>query len=172
MPDDLNDLFRRDIERIELPPPGVWLPDRARRAPSRFRALLAVPATAGVLALALAIAFVIQLARGDLPQAATSPSPAPSVAASASPSEQPTPNPSPTTTPVARPLPPSAAVRMDKTLPASGEWALVLRRSYDQTPTEPGRASGPARPPTTDSISAVSLSARATTQRDALSLPP
>ena len=71
---------------------------------------------------------------------------------------------------MARPLPPSAAVRIDKTLPASGEWALVLRRSYNQAPTDPNQASGPARPPTTDSISAVPLSARATTQRDTLPL--
>jgi Tol biopolymer transport system component len=61
-------------------------------------------------------------------------------------------------------------VQIDKTLPASGQWALILRRSYNQTPTEPNQASGPARPPTTDSIIAVPLTASATTQRDTLSL--
>jgi hypothetical protein len=168
---DLHDLFRRDIDRVELPPPGVWMPGTTRVTRSPWRSLLAIPAAAGLIALALVAVFVIQLARGELPQVAKSPTPAPSVGAASS-SARPTPNasPSPLASPTAPPLPPSTAVQMDKTLPASGQWALILRRSYNQTPTEPSQASGPARPPTIDSISAVPLAARATTQRDTLSL--
>ena len=128
-----------------------------------------VPAAAGAIALALALAFVIQLARGALPQVAASPSPSmtadvsrPSVSPSASP------NASSSSSP--RPLPPSTAVRIDGRLPAGGQFALILRRTYDQSPTDPAQASGPARPPTTDSIVAVPLAARATTQRDTLPL--
>jgi len=160
---DLHDLFRRDIDRVELPPPGSWLPAAKHPSSSPWRSFVAIPAAAAVIALALVLGFVIQLARGELPQSAKSPTPSVGVG---SPSAPATPNASPT----AAPLPPSTAVRMDKTLPATGQWALVLRRSYDQSPTEPNRASGPARPPTTDTISAVPLTARATTQRDTLSL--
>ena len=169
---DLHDLFRRDIGRLELPPPGSWIPVAKHPSSSPWRSFVAIPAAAAVIALALVLAFVIQLARGELPQAANSPTPSVGVA---SPSAPATPNPppigpSPLASPTAAPLPPSTAVRMDKTLPATGQWALILRRSYDQSPTAPEQASGPARPPTTDTISAVPLTARATTQRDTLSL--
>ncbi len=78
---------------------------------------------------------------------------------------------SPTLPPtVPGPVLPSGTVRIQNALPASGEWALILRRTFDQSPNQPNQASGPARPPTTDSIIAVPLSARVTTQRDTLNL--
>jgi dipeptidyl aminopeptidase/acylaminoacyl peptidase len=171
---DIHDLFQRDMDRIELPPPGAWMPGAKRPTRSPWRSLIAVPAAAGAIVLALVLAFLIQVARGELPQVAKSPTPAPSIGA-ASPSALPTPNPSPMgpsplASPTARPLAPSTAVRIDKTLPASGQWALVLRRAYNRTPIDPNQASGPRRTPTIDSISATPLSARATTPRDTLAL--
>ncbi len=137
--------------------------DRRGLAVSRWRALL-IPAAAGAVALALVVAFVNQMARGDLPQVATSPSPSVTALASASPSPLLSPSASP------RSLPPSTAVRIDKRLPPSGQWALVMTRSWNTTPTDPSQAQGPRRLPTTDSIMAVPLSARATTPRDTLYL--
>lgn len=152
---DLHDLFRRDVERIELPPPVVWIPGARRLARPRSQSFLAVPAAAGVIALALVVAFVIQLARGEMP-AATSPSPAPS--ASAAPSSSPTASPVPSgtpsvsATPTPAALPSTDAVRVTNKLPGSGQFALLLRRSV---PNEPG--SEAFMSPVRDSIVAVPL---------------
>ena len=75
---DLHDLFRGDIDRIELPPPASWIPSAKRRASSPWGSFVAIPAMAAVIVLALVLAFVLQLARGELPQVAKSPTPAPS----------------------------------------------------------------------------------------------
>ncbi|HUQ42476.1 MAG TPA: hypothetical protein VM052_08240 [Candidatus Limnocylindrales bacterium] len=157
MRDDLGDVFTRDIDRIELPPPGVWLPTQTRVKRSRFGPLLAIPTVAGVIALALAAAFVIQLIRGDLPpQVAKSPSPAPSAGASAPASPAPpsassssAPTAIASSTPVT--LPTSSAVHVSSTVP-SGQWALILQRN-----TTPGPGSGVLTSPMRDSIVAVSL---------------
>ena len=118
-----------------------------------------------LLGVALAIATVL-LACGPA-QVASSPSPSAIFAPSAA-APQASRSPSQTGSP--RPLPPSTAVKMDKTLPASGQWAIFVTRSYDQSPTDPSQASGPRRLPTHESIAAVPISARATTPRDTLSL--
>lgn len=172
MPDerDLHELFRRDLDRIALPPPAVWLPGTRTLARSRWRSLLAVSAAAAVIAFALVVAFVIQMARGDLPQVASSPSPSASAEASASPIASPSPSvrPSPSPSASARPLPPSTAVRIDKTLPATGEWALIMTRGYTWSPNE--SRPDPRKLPAIDSLAAVPISARATTPRDTLYL--
>jgi len=171
MPDDMRDLFSRDIDRIELPPPAAWMPGARAARRSVWSGFVAVPALAGVV-LALVLVFVIQLARGDLPpQVAKPPSASPSVTTSAVPSAttsaQPTTSPEPSSS--AR-LPASTAVQIDKALPSSGDWALILTRTFDTSPTQPEQAQGPARLPATDVIRAVPLTARATTQRDTLFL--
>ena len=171
---DLHHLFRRDLGRIELPHPGAWQPSAAPPAHRWWERALAIPAAAGVIAAALLVAFVIQLVRGDLQQSARPSSPSPTLAtqpAVASPSSAPTAT--PTAPPsVLRSFAPvtTAGVTIASRLPATGQFALILTRSYDQSPTDPSQASGPARLPTTDAIRAVPLSARATTPKDTLSL--
>lgn len=168
---DLDELFRRDLSRIELPPAAVWLPGTRSLARPRWHSLLAVPAAAaGAIALALVAAIVIQMARGDLPQVAMSPSPSATAQASASPGASPAPSASPSSSPSAspRPLPPATAVRVDAKLPPSGQWALIMTRSYTWSPNE--TSPDPRKLPAIDSLQAVSLSARATTPRDTLHL--
>jgi len=174
MPDDMRDLFSRDIDRIELPPPASWMPGARAARRSVWSGFVAVPALAGVIVLVLVLAVVIQLVRGGLPpQVAKPPSASPSVTATAVPSATTSAQPSATTSPEpsssAR-LPASNAVQIEKTLPSSGEWALILTRTFDTSPTQPEQAQGPARLPATDVIRAVPLTARATTQRDTLFL--
>jgi Tol biopolymer transport system component len=139
----MRDLFSRDVERVELPPPQAWIPTMRTPRRSLPSGLVAIPALAGVIGLALVAAFVIQLVRGDLPpQVGASASPtttasessaATSSARPAAPSATVTPAASPTPAPAA--LPSSDAVRVTNTLPATGQWALVLRRNL---PIEPG----------------------------------
>jgi hypothetical protein len=157
---DMRDVFARDVERVELPPPQAWIP--ATRVPGRSipSGLIAIPALAGVVVLALVAAFVIQLARGDLPpQVGASPSPAPTASASseatspASAAPSATATPSASTTPTPAVLLSSGAVRVTNKLPANGQWALVLRRAL---PIEPG--SEVVMSPVRDSITAVPLS--------------
>ena len=154
----MRDVFSRDLERIELPPPASWLPGARSPKRSVWSGLVAVPALAGVVVLALVVAFVIQLARGELPaQVASSPSPSASATAPITATGGP-PAPSPLASASATPstprLPASNAVEMQHTLPASGQWTLIVRRGYTYTPNNgaPGRVL-----PSTDTISAVPL---------------
>src|SRR6185503_9058134 len=96
MPDDMRDLFSRDIDRIELPPPASWMPGARTARRSVWSGFVAVPALAGLLVLA----FVIQLIRGGPPpQVAKPPSASPSVTATAVPSPTTSAQPSATTSP-------------------------------------------------------------------------
>ena len=171
---DLRDLFRRDIDRIELPPASVWLPGAKRLSGPRWRAVLAVPAAAAVVVGALLIAFLINLAR--TPQVSTPPSAPPAASATGTSAPSTTIAPSATATASASPslsatlLPASTAVHVNGRLPASGQWALILRRTPDTSPTDPQQVQGAPRPPVTDSIMATPLSARATTPRDTIGL--
>jgi hypothetical protein len=109
------------------------------------------------VALVVVVALAIQLARDTPPPVAASPlssasaSAVPSASASASASTGASPTGS--ATPSASTLPSSDAVRVMNKLPASGQWALVLRRNL---PIEPG--SEVFMSAVRDSITAVSLS--------------
>lgn len=115
---DIERLFRADISRIDLPPAPLWFPETDRRQPVRWSGLLAIPAAIGVIALAIVLALVIQLARGQLPSGVAS-SPTPVTPGTAIPA---TPLPSATVKPLSQLDP----VRIHSTLPAEGQWALVL----------------------------------------------
>ncbi len=164
---DLNELFRRDLDDIELPPPGRWERRTRPLRISRWRSLLAVPALIGAVALGLVLAVLLNAVRN--PQVATPPSsasPSSSANASSSPSASPSAGPAPTLSPATV----IQGVQVHAKLPPTGQWALILTRTYDQTPIDPSQASGPKRGPLTETISAVPLSARATTQRDTIEL--
>lgn len=164
---DLNELFRRDLDDIELPPPGRWERRPRPMQVSRWRSLLAVPALIGAVALGLVLAVLLNAVRN--PQVATPPSsasPSSSAIASSSPGASRSAVPSPTLSPATV----IQGVQMHATLPPTGQWALILTRTYDQTPTDPSQGSGPKRGPLTETISAVPLSARATTGRDTIEL--
>lgn len=165
--DDLAELFRRDLERMDLPPASAWLPAEHNATTRRWSSLLVVPMTVGAVALALVVAIVISLARGELPAAKPGIS---SGSPSASPSVIESPSAVASATPSASPGAKSDAVKVNQLLPRSGQFAIVLTRHLDQSPTAPNQAAGSPRLPATDSIEAVPLTARATTPRDTLEL--
>lgn len=164
---DLRDLFRRDLDRIELPPPASWDRGARRAAVSRWRPLLMVPALTGAIVLGLVLAVLLNAARS--PQVATPPS-SPSPSSSANASASPSASPSAGATPTLSPATVIQGVQVRAKLPPTGQWALILTRTYNQTPTDPSQATGPKRGPLTETLSAVPLSARSTTGRDTIDL--
>lgn len=181
MPDerDLEELVRRDLTRIELPPPAAWIPRTRPPVAPRWQSLLAVPAAAGVIALALVVGYLINIARA--PQVAASPSPSVTVPAVASASSTPTARLTPSVSPGTsaspaspRPTPPAPrtlnGVTIADRLPELGQWAVMLWRTLDQSPTDPQQVLGPARLPARDSVVAVPLAARATVPSDTIYL--
>ena len=157
MPDELRDLFRRDLERIDLPPATRWMPSGERR-PSARQSFFALPAAAGMIALALVLAFVIQAARGQLPsQVVASPSPSASLSAPITATGgPPTRVPSvPSTAP--SPLPTISGVIIRGTLPPTGRWALILTRTPLTITRTPVPNNGARSQEYLDTLSATSL---------------
>ncbi|MDQ2952727.1 MAG: hypothetical protein M3R54_10740 [Chloroflexota bacterium] len=116
------------------------------------RSLLLVAATVAVIALVVALAITLGPGGGSPSAITPSWSPSQSTVATTSGS---------TATPTSSPSAPSTAgrtvagVTLYETLPASGDWALVVRRSFDSAPI------GERRLPATDTLHAVSISGSA-----------